>query len=66
LDRSQDRLKRLLENIPQEKLESKTAFFGNTEMTIAEWLLFFLFHDTYHTGQTEILRQAAGMDDKVI
>jgi uncharacterized damage-inducible protein DinB len=35
-------------------------------MSIAEWLLFFYFHDTYHSGQTEILRQAAGKDDKII
>jgi len=24
------------------------------------------FHDSYHTGQMEILRQAAGKDDKII
>jgi hypothetical protein len=24
------------------------------------------FHDTYHTGQTELLRQVAGVGDKVI
>lgn len=66
LERSQDHLKRLLAEISSEKLASKLAFFGNTEMTLAEWLLFFLFHDTYHTGQTEILRQATGADDKVI
>jgi hypothetical protein len=66
LDHAQDHIARLLEEIPEQDLQSKIAFFGNTEMTVAEWLLFFLFHDTYHTGQTEILRQAAGMDDKVI
>jgi uncharacterized damage-inducible protein DinB len=35
-------------------------------LPLAEWLMFFYFHDTYHTGQTEILRQAAGRDDKII
>lgn len=66
LDRSQEHLDGLLEQISDEQLERKVAFFGNTEMSVSEWLLFFYFHDTYHTGQTEILRQAAGMDDKVI
>lgn len=66
LDRSQEHLDRLLEQLTDEHLERKVAFFGNTEMSVSEWLLFFYFHDTYHTGQTEILRQAAGMDDKVI
>jgi uncharacterized damage-inducible protein DinB len=35
-------------------------------MTIGEWLLFFFFHESYHTGQTEIMRQAAGKNDKII
>jgi hypothetical protein len=26
----------------------------------------FYFHDSYHIGQTEILRQAVGKDDKTI
>lgn len=26
----------------------------------------FYFHDTYHTGQTELLRQVAGANDKII
>ena len=32
----------------------------------AALLHFDYFHDTYHTGQTELLRQVAGADDKVI
>ena len=34
--------------------------------SLGEWLFGYYFHETYHTGQTEILRQLAGMDDKVI
>lgn len=26
----------------------------------------FYFHDTYHTGQTDLLRQVAGTDDKIV
>jgi uncharacterized damage-inducible protein DinB len=66
LDTSQEHLEQLLEDMTQEEFERKVAFFGNTEMTVSEWLLFFYFHDTYHTGQTEILRQAAGKKDKII
>jgi uncharacterized damage-inducible protein DinB len=47
-------------------LEKQLAFYGRKSMSMAEWLMFFYFHDTYHTGQTEILRQAAGRDDKII
>lgn len=28
-------------------------------------LPFFLWHESYHTGQLELLRQLAGMNDKV-
>lgn len=29
-------------------------------------LMFYLFHDTYHTGQTDLIRQLAGRSDKII
>jgi hypothetical protein len=34
--------------------------------TVAERLLFLAWHEGYHLGQTEYLRQLAGKDDKVI
>ena len=34
--------------------------------TTAQRLFGLYFHETYHTGQTELLRQLAGTDDKVI
>ena len=34
--------------------------------TVAEQLLFMAWHEGYHAGQTEYLRQLAGKDDKVI
>lgn len=39
---------------------------GDKPVSLASRLRFAYFHDTYHTGQTEILRQFAGTDDKVI
>ena len=66
LEQAQSRLRNLLGEIEEEELARSVAFFGKRSMPVAEWLFFFYFHDTYHTGQTEILRQAAGKDDKVI
>jgi uncharacterized damage-inducible protein DinB len=66
LEKAQAQIAERLAVITPEALERQTAFFGNRSMSVAEWLLFFFFHDAYHVGQTEILRQAAGKDDKVI
>jgi hypothetical protein len=66
LESSQTQLDGILAEITRDELEREVAFFGRKVMTVGEWLHFFYFHDTYHTGQTEILRQAAGKDDKVI
>ena len=66
LEQAQADIQRLLVEIKDEELTRQVAFYGRRAMTIAEWLFFFYFHDTYHTGQTEILRQAAGKNDKII
>jgi len=34
--------------------------------TLADRIGFLYFHDTYHTGQTDLLRQISGANDKVI
>ena len=39
---------------------------GERSYTRAKQILFAYFHDTYHTGQTELLRQVAGKNDAVI
>jgi len=36
------------------------------EITLGNRLFDLYFHETYHMGQTELLRQLAGTDDKVI
>ena len=66
LDSAQAHISSLLTEITPAGLERQVAFYGRRSMSVAEWLMFFYFHDTYHTGQTEILRQATGMDDKII
>jgi hypothetical protein len=66
LEKAQKNISKVLEEISSDEIRRVVAFFGNTKMTVGEWLIFFFFHDSYHTGQAEILRQAAGKDDKVI
>ncbi len=39
---------------------------GQRTVSVAERLFFLYFHETYHVGQTELLRQLAGTNDKVI
>ncbi|MDH5507811.1 MAG: DinB family protein [Anaerolineae bacterium] len=39
---------------------------GERKTTLDHRLFFLYFHDAYHTGQTEILRQLAGTDDGII
>lgn len=65
LEQSQKHLEGILDAIHPDDLQRTDAFFGSRVMTVADWLFFFYFHETYHVGQTEILRQAAGMNDKV-
>ena len=50
-----------------EEAMSEEADVGEGKMVPLGARLFFLyFHDTYHTGQTELLRQVAGTGDKII
>jgi uncharacterized damage-inducible protein DinB len=39
---------------------------GERTTTVAGRVFHLYFHETYHTGQTELLRQLAGTDDHVI
>lgn len=68
-----ERLFELL-NATQECITARLVELSDTELTtpdekgttLGQRLLFYYFHDTYHTGQTELHRQLAGMNDKVI
>lgn len=65
LDRSQEALAAKLAAMTNEESQREVPFFSRT-MPLGEVLFFLYFHETYHTGQTEPLRQLAGTDDKVI
>lgn len=66
LDRSQEQVNALLAQLGPQEWERQVALSGGRTASVGERLLFLYFHDTYHTGQTELLRQAAGKDDKII
>jgi uncharacterized damage-inducible protein DinB len=51
-----------LETISDERLDEP----HNENTSIAEWINFLVWHEAYHIGQFEYLRQLAGKDDKVI
>jgi uncharacterized damage-inducible protein DinB len=62
LDQAQERIAAKLQNVSEEELD---AIIVN-EDTRGEISARLLWHETYHTGQLELLRQLAGKNDKVI
>ncbi|NQS91647.1 MAG: DinB family protein [Chloroflexi bacterium] len=66
LDETQKRLSVALECETLETLQRLAHYRDRAEQTVGYWLFFLYFHDSYHVGQTEILRQAAGTNDKII
>ena len=65
LEQSQKALTACLQTIGAEELAREVqSFLGTT--TLGQLVFFLYWHETYHTGQTEALRQLAGKDDKVL
>jgi uncharacterized damage-inducible protein DinB len=57
-------LKDRLEAMSPEELHREIPIFGGT--TLSAFLGFLLWHETYHVGQLEILRNFAGRHEKLI
>ena len=66
LEDTQERLEAVLEQETEESLQRTSPYRDHPERSLAGWVFFLYFHDCYHVGQTELLRQAAGTDDKII
>ncbi len=66
LQDTQERLEAVLEQEDEDSLQRLAPYRDRPERPVAYWIFFLYFHDSYHTGQTEIFRQAAGFDDKII
>lgn len=62
IETTQQQLKDGFEEISDQQLAEK----DERERTVAERLLFLAWHEGYHVGQTEYLRQLSGKDDKII
>ena len=65
LEQGQAALAASLEKItPEELAREEQSFLGTT--TLGRLIFFLFWHESYHAGQPEYLRQLAGKDDKVI
>jgi hypothetical protein len=65
LESAQKGIAAKLEGITPEQLATEVkSFLGTT--TLAQLLFYLYWHESYHVGQTEMLRQLAGKDDAVI
>ncbi len=65
LDESGRLLSAALQPLDEQSLARPVAF-GSQPQPLGEVLAFLQWHETYHLGQLELLRQLAGMDDKVV
>lgn len=65
LDRSQERIATALSQVDEADLVREYVS-GDRKTTIGQRIFFLYFHETYHVGQTELFRQLAGKDDKII
>lgn len=65
LNESQVRIGDAAGKLSAEDLE-KEIQVGDTKMPVINRIFGFYFHDTYHTGQTDLLRQVAGMNDNIV
>ena len=64
INRGQERIATALAKATEDDLAKMLSDGGTT--SVAKHVRFLFWHESYHTGQTEILRQLAGTDDQVI
>lgn len=65
LDLTQERIAAALSKMDETAFAHEYGS-GERKTTIGQRLFFLYFHETYHVGQTELYRQFAGKDDKLI
>ena len=68
LGRAHERLVNRLQTITAGELNARKVPYNlpADPEPVWDWLQFLLWHETYHIGNTELLRQLAGTNDKVI
>ena len=65
LNRGQELIMETLPLMTPDEL-TREIQIGEHKTTVGDRLFGLYFHDTYHTGQTDLLRQVAGKNDKII
>lgn len=65
LDQSQQRLAAALGRMDEADMAREITVWER-KTTVGQRLFFMYFHESYHVGQTELLRQLAGKNDKII
>ena len=66
LERSQEQLATAFAKMDEATWAREIVAGKNRKMTLGQRVFFLYFHETYHVGQTELFRQLAGKNDKVI
>lgn len=62
---SEDLIRKGLDSLPKGALDEVTPF-GRSSGPLGGHILFLIWHETYHVGQLELLRQLAGKREKLI
>ncbi|MBI5653616.1 MAG: DinB family protein [Chloroflexi bacterium] len=66
LDRAQERIVAAIARMDDAAWAREIVTGNNRKATVAQRVFFLYFHETYHVGQTELFRQIAGKNDKII
>ena len=66
LDRAQERIAAAVSRMDDAAWARGITVGNNRKTTVGQRVFFLYFHETYHVGQTELFRQLAWKDDKVI
>lgn len=66
LDASEEALEAALADADDEFMAEELSVEDGDMASRAAQVMFTYFHDTYHIGQTDLLRQMAGFSDKII
>jgi uncharacterized damage-inducible protein DinB len=66
LAETEDRIEAVLAGADDAFMAAEVPSTPGRTATRADQLMFRYFHDTYHTGQTDVIRQLSGKSDKII
>jgi len=66
LDHAQERIAAAIAQMDDLAWAREITVGNNRKTTVGQRVFFLYFHESYHVGQTELLRQLAEKDDKII